>query len=70
MLVILVLLNLCGLYSRLMECIGLKSYAFDTDYQEVKVEGGKKIIEQYKNERILLLSSKQSKRKILPDLEK
>lgn len=70
LLVLLVLLNICGLYSKLMECIGLKSYAFDTDYQEVKVEEGKKIIEQYKNERILLLSQKQTKKKILPDIEK
>lgn len=29
LLVLMVLLNLFGLYSKLMECIGLRSYAFD-----------------------------------------
>ena len=57
-----------------MTCIGLKQYAFDNDYQEEKIEEGRKIIESYRNEKLLLLGTSKSnrsssKRKILPDLE-
>lgn len=55
-----------------METIGLKSYSFDQEYDESKIEPGKKIIDNYKNERLLLLGNRKSgpKKKILPDIEK
>lgn len=57
-----------------MTCIGLKQYAFDNDYNEENIEEGKRIIDKYKNERLLLLgnrkSDRSSKKKFLPDIEK
>jgi hypothetical protein len=53
-----------------MTCIGLKSYAFDDNYREDKCDAGKKIIEKYKKENLLLLGKSTTKKKILPDLEK
>ena len=59
-----------------MTCIGLRLYAFDNDYQEEKIEDGKKIIDTYKNERLLMLGNRKSglgsgsRKKVLPDIEK
>ena len=55
-----------------MECIGLRSYAFDQEYDETKIESGKKIIEAYRNDKLLLLGNRKSgpKKKVLPDIEK
>lgn len=55
--------------------IGLKQYSFDDDYQEERIEDGKKMIETYKIEKLLLLGNRksyqnQTKKKILPELDK
>jgi hypothetical protein len=36
-----------------LNCIGLKQYAFDSEYAEEKVEDGKFIIEKYRNEKFI-----------------
>lgn len=72
---LMILLTLFGLYSRLMSCIGLRLYAFDNEYHEEKVEDGKKIIETYRNDKLLMLGNRRSgagsagKKKILPDID-
>lgn len=45
-----------------MKCIGLKAYAFDNEYNEDKVEEGKKIIDNYKNDRLLFLGNRKTAR--------
>lgn len=42
---------------RVLNCLGLKQYNFDVDYAEEKVEEGKFLIERYRNEKILDISS-------------
>lgn len=77
LLTLMILLTIFNLYSKLMNCIGLRLYAFDNDYQEEKIEDGKKLIENYRNDKLLLLGNRKSgphsggsKKKILPDMEK
>jgi hypothetical protein len=45
-----VFLTAFGIYGRLLSCMGLKQYSFDSDYRKEQAEDGKFIIEQYKAE--------------------
>eukprot|EP00347_Sterkiella_histriomuscorum_P011527 403372114 len=52
-LVLMVILTAFNIYGRILNCIGLKQYAFDPDQAEERVEEGKFIIEKYRNEKFI-----------------
>ncbi len=52
-LAIMALLTAFNFYGRLLNCIGLKQYAFDNEYTDEKVDEGKYLIEKYRTEKLL-----------------
>lgn len=47
LLILMILLTAFDCFGRMLNCIGLKQYAFDEDYAEEKVIEGKAVIERY-----------------------
>ncbi len=55
-----------------MKVIGLRMYSFDDGFTLEKSEEGKKIVDQYKQEKLLMFGKQKKttkKKKILPDID-